>query len=292
MAKKPKDIWDIVDTVNDVFGKGKRPSDEFYGGSLGDFKDAVKTAAQFSAQAANPVLESYARNVALPQAGGQKANWKRFAGEQAIGAAAIGGSLAASKAVESLAKSGVAARVANKMLGQEVYVHGSPTKGIKELRPMSPIPEEPGVVYGAKVTPPNIGNKSPMFPDVKTVYDTTGGYAQGVENYGKAPSGSLYVTKFKKKNLAFFNPKSKADTLFFKNADSVAINASKTPVKVVQEISKENKTKAQVIQELTLALKKAGAKVEPSLIDKLAMKSKLINKYQGSKLNKAFREEF
>lgn len=97
MAKKPKGIWDIVDTVNDVFGKGKRPSDEFYGGSLGDFKDAVKTAAQFSAQAANPVLESYARNVALPQAGGQKANWKRFAGEQAIGAAVVGGAYAIPK---------------------------------------------------------------------------------------------------------------------------------------------------------------------------------------------------
>lgn len=134
-SKKPKGIWDIVDTVNDVFGKGKRPSDEFYGGSLGDFKDAVKTAAQFSAQAANPVLESYARNVALPQAGGQKANWKRFAGEQAIGAAAIGGSLAASKAIEQLVKSPIATRAVNKLTKQTVMLHGSPTQNLKTIAP-------------------------------------------------------------------------------------------------------------------------------------------------------------
>jgi len=292
MARKPKDIWDIVDKVNDVFSKNDRPSDEFYGGSLGDFKDAVKTAAQFSAQAANPVLESYARNVALPQAGGKPANWKGFAAEQALGAAAIGGSLAAAKAAQAVSESGVAARALNKLTGQTVYAHGSQVKGINVLRPANPIPGEPSAVYGIKVTPPNVINKSPQFPDTQSIADFTGGFAQGVENYGQPRQGSIYVAKFKNKNLMFNTPKSKADSIFYKDADTVPINASTKPVRVAAEINRENKSQAQIVQELTKALKKAGAKVEPSLLDKLVMKNKVLKQYQQSKLNKAFAEEF
>jgi hypothetical protein len=90
----------------------------------------------------------------------------------------------------------------------------------------------------------------------------------------------------------FNTPKSKADSIFYKDADTVPINASTKPVKVAAEINRENKSQAQIVQELTKALKKAGAKVEPSLLDKLVMKNKVLKQYQQSKLNKAFAEEF
>lgn len=267
MARKPKDIWDIVDKVNDVFSKNDRPSDEFYGGSLGDFKDAVKNAAQFSAQAANPVLESYARNVALPQAGGKPANWKGFAAEQALGAAAIGGSLAAAKIAQ---QTGISARVSNIVRGKEIMVHGSPVRDLKviEPRPARFNPDVPAI-YGISTTMP--ANRRSSIG----VTSVTSGYAQGsnwMESvYGPKPAGggSIYAVEVPRSSI-----KRPYDEIIKKapriiNRSQAPMVYSEKPGKVVGEVKLEWRTVEEINNDVKKMLRQAGAPSQDPLINKV-----------------------
>lgn len=270
MAKKPKGIWDIVDTVNDVFGKGKRPSDEFYGGSLGDFKDAVRTAAQFSAQAANPVLESYARNIALPQAGGKPANVKGFVTEQALGAAAIGGSLAASKLAQ---QTGVAARLSNIVRGKEIIVHGSPVRGLTEVTPrVARFTDEPAV-YGMST---NLPAKS---RDITGITSVTSGYAHGANwtgAYGPKPpgGGSIYAVEVPKSAVVRPYEKILNEVPILKKTGGpkTAMVYSTKPGKVVGEVKTEWRGADEIISDVDKMLRKAGAPSQNPIITQLMKK--------------------
>lgn len=197
-----------------------------------------------------------------------------------IGAATGGGIVAAQKGIRAAVNSGIPARIGNKVTGQTVYAHGSPTSKITNLRPSNPIPNEPAAIYGIKVTPPSIKNKNPQYPNVKSIDDIVGGFAQGVENYGKQKSGSIYVTKFKN------------DSLLFKNNKYEAINASTKPTKVISEIPRTGKSSEEIISNLSKELKKAGAKIEPSLLDKFVQKNKISQKYVTNKNSKKFTKDF
>jgi hypothetical protein len=197
-----------------------------------------------------------------------------------IGAATGGGVIAAQKGIRAAVNSGIPARAINKVTGQTVYAHGSPTSKITSLRPSNPIPNEPAAIYGIKVTPPSTKNQQPQYPNVKSINDIVGGFAQGVQNYGKQKSGSIYVTKFKN------------DSLLFKNNKYEAINASTKPTKVISEIPRTGKSSEEIISDLSKQLKKAGAKIEPSLLDKFVQKNKIGQKIVINKNNKKFTKDF
>lgn len=273
MTKRPKDIWDIVDKVNDVFSRNDRPSDEFYGGSLGDFKDAVKNAAQFSAQAANPVLESYARNVAFPQAKGQPTNWKGFATEQAIGAATIAGSLAAAKAAQ---QTGIAARLSNIVRGKEIIVHGSPVRDLKTINPYKAraFPDTPAV-YGMSTTVPSRYRSTIGITSVTENYAQGANWLSSVRGPKPVGGGSIYAVEVPKSSVVRPYDEIMKQVPGFK-PNRIAVVHSTEPGKVVGEVKLDWRTTGEVNEDVKKMLRQVGAPSQDPLINKV--KEKLAKK--------------
>ncbi len=134
-----------------------------------------------------------------------------------VGGAALTGAYIAGK------QSGVGARVVNKIRGQEVYLHGSPTTGIKEIRPM-------GNASGSRLA---------FFENPK---DRSFGDLGSLSSRYAQEKGSIYVVKGPKNSF-------KQDT------EVRAMVISKQPQKVVSEIKLTNI--GSNIDALTPAIKKA-----------------------------------
>ena len=105
-------------------------------------------------------------------------------------------------------QSGVNARIVNKVKGQEVYLHGSPTTGLKEIRPM-------GNATGSRLA---------FFENPK---DRSFGNSGSLSSSYAQEKGSVYVVKGPKNSF-------KEDVGFR------AIAISKQPQKVVSEIKLAN----------------------------------------------------
>jgi len=123
-------------------------------------------------------------------------------GYTAVGGAALTAGYIAGKA------SGVGARVVNKVRGQEVYLHGSPTTGLKEIRPM-------GNATGSRLA---------FFENPKTTQFGDPGMLSSRYTQEK---GSIYVVK---------GPKNS----FKQDSEIRSMAISKQPQKVVSEIKLAN----------------------------------------------------
>ena len=175
---------------------------------------------------------------------------------------AVGGK-AGKPAVEGIKKMEIPAKIesginklnqtVNTKTGQTVYVHGSPTPNLKELRP-SPNDQ---LVWGQRVNPKTPENAaSRILPDgrewkpndfntVQQVAETTGGFADR-SGGGK---GSLYVTRFD--DAASVGKYPELQTR----------GASTKPVRVDAEITLSGKTPDQIVRELNKQLRRSGANI-------------------------------
>ena len=124
----------------------------------------------------------------------------------ALGLAGAAGLTAAGVA---LRRSGVGTRILNKVQGQEIYLHGSPTTGLKEIRPMGN----------------STGSRLAFFENPK---DRSFGDSPGILSSRYAiPKGSVYVVKGPKNS---FKP----------DVELSSIAISKQSQRVVSEIKLAN----------------------------------------------------
>ena len=168
--------------------------------------------------------------------------------QAAVNVAALAGGYVAGKAVSKVAgavsESGALAQILNKVKGQEIYLHGSPKSGIKQINPTIGANREWSSERGA------IG----FFENPKASETSPGGMA-GVY---AGPKGSVYVVKGPKKS---FTSDPNNQMVYQNKTPLVAI--SKQPQKVVSEIKLANiglnpDARAQAVAE---ALRKAGYKL-------------------------------
>lgn len=307
MARRPKDIWglpfpsaqDVVSFMNNAVNQGRIASGDKAAVLPGD--QGVRNLGR-GISTTNDFLNPYANTtkqllgMAAGNEGAREKFAKSLAGDVAITAAAGGVGVGLGKGVKAVEQSGFPARIGNMIKNEQVFVHGSPVKGIKTLLPHSPTKayQEIPSVYGMRVTPKSlINSKRPEAP-LRTVVESTGSYAQGTQKYGLEPDGSLYITKFNRKDLTLGQPKGSTvqSTLGYKDIDTIGINSSKAPAKVYSEIRRAGKTQQQLESEVAKAIKRAGGKVEPSLLDRLIMNNKQAKRLQNKRVLDRFVSEF
>jgi hypothetical protein len=180
--------------------------------------------------------------------------------------------------INAAANSGIPARIGNKITGQTVLVHGSPVRGIQELRPSysRAMPNEKRV-FGMRTD-------VPLQAQFQTQSVTTG-YATGgswVDKGRELPpgGGSLYVFKTPNKTTDLpIYPKISKTPQFTESGRPViqfppsVATSSASPGKVVAEIPLRGKRPDVVRDLLKQELKKAGVKVEPNIVEKMLTKA-------------------
>ena len=123
---------------------------------------------------------------------------RALARQAAINAAALGTGYIAGKAVQTaagaVAKTGVPARISNKLRGEMVLLHGSPVYNLKEIKPsLSPYAKQAGYT-----TPEAYAINPLKSRDLTTAWLDASDYAQlsgsGVRGVG---GGSVYIVKGK-----------------------------------------------------------------------------------------------
>jgi hypothetical protein len=200
----------------------------------------------------------------------------------ALDAVITGTAMAAGKGIEmginSAIKSGIPARIGNKITGQTVLVHGSPVRGIQELKPsFSRAQPNEKRLFGMRTD-------VPLEAQFQTQSVTTG-YATGgswVDKGRELPAGggSLYVFKTPKKTTDLpAYPKISKTPQFTESGRPViqfppsVATSSASPGKVVGEIPLRGRTPGEVQAALRAELKKAGVKTEPNIVEKMMSKA-------------------
>jgi len=200
----------------------------------------------------------------------------------ALDAAITGTAMGVGKGIElginSAIKSGIPARIGNKITGQTVLVHGSPVRGIQELNPsFSRAQPNEKRLFGMRTD-------VPLEAQFQTQSVTTG-YATGgswVDKGRELPAGggSLYVFKTPKKTTDLpLYPKLPKTPQFTESGRPIiqlppsVATSSKSPGKVVGEVTLRGKTPGEVQAALRAELKKAGVKVQPNIVEKMMSKA-------------------
>jgi len=166
----------------------------------------------------------------------------------------VGAAKAAPGVAKAIKSTGAPAKLANAVTGKKVVVHGSPTKGLKTIKPTSGSRGAPTETVGWGWNPAKKGMKTAIANNAQ-------GYSQG--------SGSLYVAKANKRATKFAEGSGKA------------ITKSTKPMKVVKEIQVSGKSQTQIQKELKDALKKSGSPAKG-----VGVKAKVKAKSQTKKANK------
>jgi len=185
------------------------------------------------------------------------------------GIAGAAGVTAAGLGARAAIKTGVPTRVANWVTGQKVVVHGSPTKGLRQIDPRlnnNQLPEQ-NVVFGWD--PQKVGAREQITHSAGkyTFPHTIGKRVEGLFPPLDPPSGSVYIAKFKKSDIV---------TPPHLNWSGQVV--SKSSAKVVQEIPVAGKTFAQVDAELQRQLRRAGAAAKPNVSRSAAVVNKTTKK--------------
>jgi hypothetical protein len=151
-------------------------------------------------------------------------------GELGLGAYAAGiGAAGAIGAGVAAVRSGRAAQAVNKMTGQVVGLHGSPVKGLTEIKPIGPT----GRAWAA--------NPATGVQKATNI----------AREYSASNRGSLYVVKVSKKDLAAQSTDLAKSPTF----------GSSQPLKVVKEINRTFDFDPKETKAVRDALKKAGFKL-------------------------------
>jgi len=287
VADKPKNLdlpspTDVVNWASGIVASGRTAAGQTQPLTPGD--QGLRTLGQ-GISLANTYLNPYANTTR--KALGAAVNRDRqsltaLSKSAALDAVITGTAMAAGKGIEmginSAIKSGIPARIGNKITGQTVLVHGSPVRGIQELKPSfsRAIPNEKRV-FGMRTD-------VPLQAQFQTQSVTTG-YATGgswVDKGRELPAGggSLYVFKTPKKTTDLpAYPKISKTPQFTESGRPViqfppsVATSSASPGKVVAEIPLRGKRPDVVRDLLKQELKKAGVKVEPNIVEKMLSKS-------------------
>jgi hypothetical protein len=210
------------------------------GGWLGGAAKAVGRAA-----AQNPLVAQNIRYGKNPScAAGPTAVAKTAAIDLAAGAVGAGVGKAAVGVGRVVSKTGVPARVVNKLTGQKVVVHASPQTGLNRIDPRlgsNQLPDK-NVVFGWDP------KKSGMRDQITRL---SGRYVSKQEGQS---AGSIYVTSIRKSEIV--TPQNLANT---------GQVVSRGSGRVVSEIPVSGKTTAQVNAELQRQLRLAGAVSKPAV---------------------------
>lgn len=178
---------------------------------------------------------------------------------------AVGGE-AGKPAVEGVKNTGIPSKIESKVnklnqkinekTGQTVYVHGSPTSNLKELRPSSPTDQIEPLVWGQRVNPKTPENSASRMIDGREYrpndFNTVGEvveYTAGKDIQRGGSGGSLYVTRFDDSSSISKYP------------ELTTRNASTKPVRVDAEITLSGKTPDQIVRELNKQLRRSGANI-------------------------------
>ena len=144
----------------------------------------------------------------------------------------------------------------NTKTGQTVYVHGSPTSNLKELRPTTPTDQMEPYVWGQRVnlrTPENAATRMidgrEFRPNDFNTVEKVAEYTAGPNIQRGGEGGSLYVTRFDDASSALKYPELRTR------------NASTKPVRVDAEITLSGKTPDQITRELNRKLRRSGANI-------------------------------
>jgi hypothetical protein len=247
---------------------------------------------------------SFAQNVIMPansfasketRKAAESKGMTQFAKDAAITAASAGAGVVAGKAVQAgaakVVESGLTARLSNIVKGETVLVHGSPVKGLTEIRPsFSRATPNDRRVYGMRTDVP--------LDAQSTTQMVTEGYATGgswVDKGKEIPKGggSLYVIKTPKKTTDLpAYPKRPSGPKFTESGrpiiqfpPSVATSSSSAG-RVVGEVPLAGKNTEAIKKLLQQELKMAGAKVKPSLVEKMLSKAEKAKLAKIAKLNR------
>ena len=133
---------------------------------------------------------------------------------QGLGFAA--GAKSGKPAVEGVKNTGIPARIANKVKGETVVVHGSPVPGLTEIKP--------NLSKGAK----SLGYTTPEAyaanPSTGSSYKMARDYAQeSGSGVSGGSGGSVYIAKAKTKNLVWPEGIKKAETPIFSSEKSFKV---------------------------------------------------------------------
>jgi hypothetical protein len=288
MARKPADIWglpspsDVVDFLNKAVNQGRVASGDkaaILPGEQGirNLGRGVSIANDYLNPYANTTKQLLGMAAGNPDAEAKFA--KSLAKDIAITAAAAGAGVAISKGAKAVQNTGIPARLNNYIKGETVLVHGSPVKGLSEIKPnKARANPESALVYGMRTDVP--------LEQQKQILPVTEQYARGStwHDRGQAvPSGggSIYVTKVPKETtlLPDYPKATRGGTKF--NADGRPIikfspstaTTSSSSARVVGEIPVAGKGPDQLRAALQMELKKAGVKVKPNIIEKMLDKA-------------------
>jgi hypothetical protein len=286
VAKKPADIWgvplpspkDVVDFLNNAVNQGRVASGDKAAILPGD--QGVRNLGR-GVSIANDYLNPYANTtkqllgMAAGNEGAQEKFAKSLAKDIAITAAAAGAGVAISKGAKAAQNTGIPARINNYIKGETVLVHGSPVKGLSEIKPnKARANPESALVYGMRTDVP--------LAQQKQILPVTEQYARGSTWHDRGqtvPSGggSIYVTKVPKETTLLPDyPKATRGGAKFtadgrpiiKFSPSTATTSSSS-ARVVGEIPVAGKREDQLRAALQMELKKAGVKVKPNVIEKM-----------------------
>jgi len=231
---------------------------------IGDILDAVAKAA-----AQNPIVAQNIKYFKAAQAG-PTAVAKTAAMDLAAGAAGVGAAKVAGKAVQAFVKTGVPARVVNKVTGQKVVVHGSPVSRLTKIKPSvgsNQLPES-NVMFGWDPSKKGMQNQ---------ITRQAGKFTS--KNQG-SQVGSLYVTSIKKSDV--ITP----DKLL--NTGQVVSRGSG---QVLKEIPASGKGFREIDAELQRQLRRFGAPAKPQVSRVASVVSKTKTKVSEIALTKAKKQE-
>lgn len=247
MARKKNPINDIVDTVGAWFGGNRgtiNPQVQRVQRDLGTVAQTIDTFGT------GGVGQAALRDVRKFQQGGSLPT--NLAKTTAVNlAAGAVGAKAAQVAGRAVAKTGIPARVANKLTGQEVLIHSSPKQNLKTILAQTSsdrtrfAPDE-ALSFAAR---PAAKGSQQYIPDyVRDLQSALRGSSVGVAG-GTKPQ-SVYITKAPKKSVVPYQ------------AQGVW---GRTPSnqKVVQEIGMSGKTPQQLADEIAAATRRAGQPLRP-----------------------------
>lgn len=287
VADKPKNLdlpspSDVVNWASGIVASGRTAAGQTQPLTPGD--QGLRTLGQ-GISFANTYLNPYANTTR--KALGAAVNRDRqsltaLSKSAALDAVISGTAYVAGKGIQAginaAANSGIPARIGNKITGQTVLVHGSPVRGIQELKPSysRAMPNDLRVFGMRTDVPLNVQGST---QSVAT------GYATGSSWVDKGKTlppggGSIYVVKTPKKTTELpAYPKVPKTPQFTESGrpiiqlpPSVATNSA-SPGKVSGEITVQGKTAAQIQAALKTELKKAGVKVQPNIVEKMMTKA-------------------
>jgi hypothetical protein len=220
------------------------------GGWLGG---AAKVVGRAAAQ--NPLV---AQNIRYGKAvaAGPTQLAKTAAIDLAAGAAGAGVGKAAVGVGRVVAKTGVPARMINKLTKQDIYLHGSPISGLKKIEPSIGANREYSSKRGAMGFFENPKASETDFGGMASAYARKSGGGFGVVRSNR--TGSVYVVKGPKKSFT----SDLENQMVYQNTNPI-VAISKQPQKVVSEIKLENVGLGKDARSKAVAdaLRKAGYKL-------------------------------